>query len=171
MLTELQVEDLSPAAFAAYGQVIAPTPDGQPYGLADAQLDLSQGIPRFYIMHLEHRGLAFSLITRHERCTQCLGSLAVNQPWYLAVAPPSVQPEPEPQSLRAFRITGPCFIKLHIGTWHAGPFFEAATMDFYNLELSDTNVVDHTTYDFQKPAQQPAQQPAQHQAQRFEFVL
>lgn len=159
MLTALPVKPLTPDAFTPYGQVIEPTPDGQPYGGADAQLDLSQGTPRFYIMHLENRGLQFSLITRHNWCTQCLGSLALNQPWYLAVAAPSVQAKPQPQTLQAFRITGPCFIKLNLGTWHAGPFFEAATMDFYNLELSDTNVVDHTTYDFQQ------------QDQYFEFVF
>ncbi|NEO87385.1 MAG: Ureidoglycolate hydrolase [Spirulina sp. SIO3F2] len=160
MLTPLPVQDLSVAAFAPYGQVISPSIDGQAYGEDDAQLDLRQGTPRFYIMHLEHRGRQFSDITRHERCTQCLGSLTIDQPWYLAVAPPSVEPEPDLQALQAFRIIGPCFIKLHVGTWHAGPFFDAATMDFYNLELSDTNVVDHTTYNFE-----------QQQAKRFEFVL
>jgi len=34
-------------------------------------------------------------------------------------------------------------------TWHAGPLFKGTPhMDFYNLELSDTNVVDHNTHDF-----------------------
>ena len=49
---------------------------------------------------------------------------------------------------------------MHVGTWHAGPFFGSgdaaadaadpatATRDFYNLELADTNVVDHTNFDF-----------------------
>jgi ureidoglycolate lyase len=34
-------------------------------------------------------------------------------------------------------------VKLHRGTWHAGPFFEDAEIDFLNLELSDTNETDH----------------------------
>lgn len=39
------------------------------------------------------------------------------------------------------------FIKLHEGTWHAGPLFDAPdTMSFFNLELADTNVVDHNTH-------------------------
>lgn len=39
------------------------------------------------------------------------------------------------------------FIKLHAGTWHAGPLFEGEdSMAFYNLELSDTNVTDHNTH-------------------------
>ncbi len=33
----------------------------------------------------------------------------------------------------------------------AGPLFDAsAHMDFYNLELKDTNVVDHNTHDYSK---------------------
>jgi hypothetical protein len=41
------------------------------------------------------------------------------------------------------------FIKLHEGTWHAGPLFEGEdSMAFYNLELADTNVVDHNTHDY-----------------------
>lgn len=32
----------------------------------------------------------------------------------------------------------------------AGPLFDAETASFYNLELSDTNVVDHNTHDYAK---------------------
>ena len=39
-----------------------------------------------------------------------------------------------------FRVEGSKFLKLNRGTWHAGPLFKADTMDFYNLELSNTNV-------------------------------
>jgi len=39
------------------------------------------------------------------------------------------------------------FVKLHQATWHAGPFFsDGQHMDFYNLELADTNVVDHHSH-------------------------
>ena len=32
---------------------------------------------------------------------------------------------------------------------HTGPlFFESEHMDFYNLELADTNVVDHNNHDY-----------------------
>ena len=48
------------------------------------------------------------------------------------------------------KFLGNCFIKLEVGTWHAGPYFEQDFVDFYNLELSDTNVVDHFTHDFAK---------------------
>ncbi|MEK0188931.1 Ureidoglycolate hydrolase, partial [Microcoleus anatoxicus PTRS2] len=52
--------------------------------------------------------------------------------------------------LAAFQVPGNCFIKLEVGTWHAGPYFEGDFIDFYNLELSDTNIVDHFSYDFVK---------------------
>ena len=62
------------------------------------------------------------------------------------MAPPSGErDQPDLEQIRAFCIPGNCFIKLDVGTWHAGPYFEADTVDFYNLELSDTNLVDHQT--------------------------
>ena len=48
---------------------------------------------------------------------------------------------PEVEEIRVFRFSGPKFVKLHRGTWHAGPLFSGSSiMDFYNLELSNTNV-------------------------------
>lgn len=138
---------ITKSEFQPYGQLILPTPDDKPFDDTDALLQLDQGKPRFYIMRLEFRGKTFSRITRHSLCTQCLGSLGGKE-WYLAVCPPSSQPVPDLESLKAFRIPGNCFVKLEVGTWHAGPYFDSAIVDFYNLELSDTNVVDHFTYNF-----------------------
>ncbi|MEL6327878.1 MAG: ureidoglycolate lyase, partial [Cyanobacteria bacterium J06626_23] len=81
---------------------------------------------------------------RHQACTQCLGALE-GRDWLMAVAPPGGAPMPDPNEIRAFHIPGNCFIKLHVGTWHAGPYFEGDPISFYNLELSDTNIVDHDT--------------------------
>lgn len=50
----------------------------------------------------------------------------------------------------AFQIPGHCFIKLDVGTWHAGPYFDDQFVDFYNLELSDTNINDYEIYNFRK---------------------
>ena len=49
-----------------------------------------------------------------------------------------------------FRVPPGHFLKMHAGCWHAGPLFEPHVefMDFYNLELADTNVVDHNTHVF-----------------------
>ncbi len=140
----LIAEALTPETFQPFGQVISATVDGKPFDEADAQLVLDQGIPRFYIMRLEPNGFTFSRMTQHHRCTQCLGSLASRE-WYLGVAPPSEPEELDPAQIKAFRIPGTCFVKLHVGTWHAGPLFEQDPINFYNLELSDTNVVDHHT--------------------------
>ncbi|KAL9230515.1 hypothetical protein vseg_005854 [Gypsophila vaccaria] len=169
---ELKVKaiEASEESFKEYGQVIEASPDGALFGPRDAQLHLSRGIPRFYIMNLQGRKLKFSTITHHSNVTQCLGSIG-GHTWYLGVAKPSIVNRvnlddlskkivksscghlyvpPNVEEVQVFRITGPKFIKLNVGTWHAGPLFVPEAMDFYNLELSDTNVVDHTTHNFRK---------------------
>ncbi len=139
---------ITPENFRPYGQVILPALDGKAFDAADAQLHLSEGTPRFYIMRLQHRGRQFSRITRHQRCTQCLGSLE-GKSWFIAVAPPAEADCPDPEAIVAFRVPGTCFIKLDLGTWHAGPYFDQEFVDFYNLELSDTNAIDHQTCNLQ----------------------
>lgn len=146
LLQTLPTPLITSESFRPFGQVIVASQDSQPYGPEDAQLQLQNGIPRFYLMRLCHRGRRFHRITRHQQCTQCLGSLA-GQEWLLAVAPPGAGACPLWEDIVAFRIPGNCFIKLHVGTWHAGPYFDQAAIDFYNLELSDTNLVDHETCD------------------------
>ena len=47
---------------------------------------------------------------------------------------------PAVEDVRVFRMEGAVVVKLHRGTWHAGPLFTEPHMDFYNLELADTNV-------------------------------
>ena len=143
-LKSLKADLITPEAFASFGQVILPSADGATYGPEDAQLKLDEGIPCFYIMQLKGRGRQFHAITRHQNCTQCLGSLE-GADWFMGVAPPCEANDPDPDAIRAFRIPGNCFIKLHVGTWHAGPLFEVPLVNFYNLELSDTNVTDHHT--------------------------
>ncbi|HIK46486.1 MAG TPA: ureidoglycolate lyase [Leptolyngbyaceae cyanobacterium M65_K2018_010] len=140
----LTAQPIHPDTFAPFGQVIFPRPDGTPFGPEDAQLQLEAGIPRFYLMTLRGRGTRFRTITRHRRCTQCLGALE-GQDWLLGVAPPGPADQPDPAAIQAFHIPGNCFIKLEVGTWHAGPYFSQATVSFYNLELSDTNLTDHQT--------------------------
>ncbi|XP_061374682.1 uncharacterized protein LOC133316870 [Gastrolobium bilobum] len=163
--------EATPSTFKEYGQVIEASPDGDEFGPHDAQLDLSHGIPRFYIMHLENRPLKFSNITHHASVTQCLGSIG-GHVWYLGVAKSSIvdsnaikddtgkkivqSPSGHPyvppaiEDVQVFKVAGSKFLKLNRGTWHAGPLFKAETMDFYNLELSNTNVIDHTRHNFKK---------------------
>ena len=55
----------------------------------------------------------------------------------------------EPEDVKLFKVPFGQYIKLHAGTWHAGPHFEGPQhMDFYNLELADTNQVDHHNWHF-----------------------
>jgi ureidoglycolate hydrolase len=144
---DLPALPISAAGFAAFGQLIEPSPDGAPVETVDRALDLSGGRPRFYIMALAHRGLTFSRITRHAAATQVLAS-ANGEKWLLAVAPPSPEAAtPDPEAIRAFIIPGGVGVLLSRGTWHAGPYFEPAAMNFFNLELEDTNDTDHDSCD------------------------
>lgn len=148
-LRALVAQPVTAAAFAPFGQLIEATADGAPAGAADHALDLSAGRPRFYIMALEHRPLAISRITRHAQATQVLASVGGGA-WLLAVAPPDAgRAAPDPAHIEAFLIPGDVAVLLARGTWHAGPYFEPPAMSFFNLELEDTNVVDHDTCDLQ----------------------
>jgi len=144
----LPCEPISRASFQPYGDLIEPSDDGGPFGEKDAALDLTAGPPRLYIMSLKSRGLTFEAITRHRKATQCLASMGGNG-WLLAVAPPGdvddPDARPDPDAIKAFSIPGDVAIKLHRGTWHAGPYFQADSVDFLNLELRDTNQADHHT--------------------------
>jgi ureidoglycolate lyase len=142
---EMVLQPIAAAAFAPYGQVIEAAADGVPFGPQDAQLDLSRGTPRFYIMALTRRAPEIRAITRHALVTQCLASVG-GAPWALLVAPPG--DVPDETKLAAFAVPGHVAIKLHVGTWHAGPYFAAPSCDFFNLELADTNENDHRTLGF-----------------------
>jgi len=145
-VVDLKVEPVSAAAFAPFGTLIEKTPDGKMFGAADAQLVLDRGTPRFYILDLKYRELAFHVITRHIAVTQCLASVG-GKPWLIAVAPPddadNPDARPDPAKIRAFRIEGHQAIMLGRSTWHAGPFFGEPGLSFFNLELADTNQNDH----------------------------
>jgi len=143
---DLKIESLDAQAFAPYGTVMPALEDGKEFGPDEAQLELSRGTPRFYVMRLHRRAAAFNQITRHLAVTQCLAA-ADGGSWFIAVAPPddpdNTAATPDLTRLRAFRVPGGVAIMLKRSTWHAGPFFEPATMDFFNLELADTNQADH----------------------------
>ncbi|MGA0572890.1 ureidoglycolate lyase [Variovorax sp. VNK109] len=148
MVSDLHIEPLTPEAFAPFGTVMAALEDGVPFSTSDAQLELSQGIPRFYVMRIPGRGMEVRQITRHVHVTQALASVG-GYDWVMAVAPPYDvdDPEAEPalEDIRAFRIPGNVAVMLRRGTWHAGPLFESQDASFFNLELADTNITDHHT--------------------------
>lgn len=66
----------------------------------------------------------------------------------MAVAKPGIEALKE-EDVHVFKVPFGTFIKMNEGTWHAGPHFAGpAHMDFFNLELADTNQVDHTNHHF-----------------------
>jgi ureidoglycolate hydrolase len=146
----LRPRDLEEKAFAPYGQIIRPRRAGgqfedHPYdpesGNDEAQLSLTAGVPRLWVMHLDGPRLRFSNLARHRRVSQCLGSLQAKD-WFIAVAPPSNPADgaqPDLTRLIAFRVTHDCVVKLNVGTWHAGPLFFHRECLFFNLENLDTN--------------------------------
>lgn len=146
-LTDLPVAPLTAEGFAPFGAVLQALEDGTSFTAQEGQLDLSRGRPRFYVMRLHGRADGVvRRITRHRQVTQVLASVG-GHPWSIAVAPPHglAQDDAEPalQDIRAFRVPGDVALLLARGTWHAGPMFEATEASFFNLELADTNVVDH----------------------------
>lgn len=62
-LKEVKVEVIegTEESFKEYGQVIGPSPDGEEFGLHDAQLDLSRGTPRYIYIYLYLYWLGFVL--------------------------------------------------------------------------------------------------------------
>src|SRR3989440_11831299 len=120
----LEVRDLTPEAFAPYGQIVRPLKTGgqgaetgyDPETSArEAKLVLHNGEPRLWIMHLPHVGLGFSRIARHRRGTQCLGSLG-GQGRLVGVAPPGGpddDAQPLVRGLVAFSVVGGRGVKLH----------------------------------------------------------
>jgi ureidoglycolate hydrolase len=146
----IKLETPAPTAetFAPFGELIVVSPYGKHFGPDDAVLDLSAGQPRFYIMRSPFHGTTFTRMTRHSRVTQCLGARD-NRDWFIALAPPdAARSAPDSGMIRAFHIPGDTAIKLNKGTWHAGPFFTWEWVDFYNLEMVDTNQVDSQSFDF-----------------------
>jgi ureidoglycolate hydrolase len=147
-MNRIAVAELTPKAFAPFGEVGAPLADGG-HAACDVALDLSHGTPRFYIMRLAQRGVVFEVMARHDRVTQCLGGVE-GKPWLIAVAPAGIA-QPGRSDIRAFSIPPGRFIKLGLGTWHAGPYFTEPVRDFYNLELTDTNTADYTVWRLATP--------------------
>ena len=84
-----------------------PLADGA-HGAGDVALDLSHGRPRFYLMRLADRGTEFDQMARHDRVTQCLGTID-GLPWLIAVAPADVR-APRATDISAFRIPADCFV-------------------------------------------------------------
>jgi ureidoglycolate hydrolase len=145
---------LTEGAFAPFGEIIKPRKGGKQFDRGYAydpaaeathvKLTMKNGEPCLRIMQIPHRGLIFTHLARHRRVSQCLGSLQGKE-WFMAVAAPTDfadDAHPQLRDVTAFRIPGDRIIKLHVGTWHAGPHFVHDECLFVNLENEDTNTGD-----------------------------
>ena len=147
-LTSLPLQN---CRFERFGTAIIPVDDMTPHSDVDAQLNFEGTDLRYYVMRLRHRPAVLASMTRHQRATQCLGS-ADAQPWWLAVAASELDPEElSAASVHLVQVLPGEAVKLHQGTWHAGPFFHAPSALYYNLELGDTNLTDHNSHALTAP--------------------
>jgi ureidoglycolate hydrolase len=148
----IRVQVLTDEAFAPYGDIIKPRLSGEQFDRAHSydpskeqthvKLVMTNGVPTLRIMDQRLRGLTFSKMARHRKVSQCLGSLQGKE-WYMAVAAPTNEDShPRLEDITVFRIPGDRIIKLHVGTWHAGPHFKHNECLFLNLENEDTNTRD-----------------------------
>ena len=142
----VHAQELTPAAFEPFGDIIEPRRTGEqfdrsnPYvpgaGHGHVPLVITNGEPVLRIMHQRLRGLRFGKMARHMRVSQCLGAIG-GKDWYLGVAAPGDTVALD--RVAAFHIPGDRIVKLHVGTWHAGPHFTHDEAMFLNLENADTN--------------------------------
>lgn len=150
----VRARELTDEAFAPFGDIIKPRRGGQQFDRTHmyqpereethVRLVLTNGEPVLRIMHLTNRGLVFTKLARHRRVSQCLGALE-GKDWYVGVAAPDAFADvtnPQLDAITAFRIPGDRIIKLHVGTWHAGPHFTHPECLFVNLENAETNTKD-----------------------------
>ena len=138
--------------FAACGTLLLPQDDPARFGSDDAELHFaSDGQPRFYLMRLRRRPPLVAAMTCHHRVSQCLGS-ADAQPWWLAVAAQEAGDTGlNSGSVLLLKMHPGEGIKLHPGTWHAGPYVTKPSALFYNLELRTTNDDDHNCRSLVQP--------------------
>ena len=141
----LQSASLLDPRLPACGTALREVDDMTLPGDQDAQLHFGPGTLRYYVMRIPRRSLRIAAMTRHRKATQCLSS-ADARPFWLLLAPPTIEgPVLDASAAWLLRIDAGEGIKLHLGTWHAGPLFETESASFFNLELSDTNQNDHET--------------------------
>lgn len=142
ILTALRLNECN---FEQFGTAILPVDDMTPHSIGDAELIFNGANLRYYVMRLRRRPAMLGSMTRHTQATQCLSS-ADAQPWWLAVASAKLASEQlDHSTVQLVNVQPGEAVKLHQGTWHAGPFFLTPTALFFNLELSDTNLSDHNS--------------------------
>ena len=147
----LQATSLLDPRLKTCGTGLRETEDMTPPGEESADLRFGPGKLRYFVMRLPRRPLSIAAMTRHLQSTQCLSS-AEGLPFWMLLAPPDTQgPTLNADAAWLLKVMPGEGLKLHIGTWHAGPYFPAKSALFFNLELADTYKNDHETLPLSKP--------------------
>lgn len=116
-------EPLTAAAFAPFGDVLAPPAErGRDYfdgGLGNARAGARPSLSMSRVAPLAQLPLRATMLERHEFSSQSFVPLDVAR-WLVIVAPPAPQGGPDAAKARAF-VAGPGQgITYHVGTWHHG---------------------------------------------------
>lgn len=116
-------EPLNAAAFAPFGDVLAPpTARGRDYfdaGLGNARAGARASLSMSRVAPLAQLPLKATMLERHEFSSQSFVPLDVSR-WLVIVAPAAPGGGPDAAKARAF-VAGPGQgITYHVGTWHHG---------------------------------------------------
>ncbi|HEY8460732.1 MAG TPA: ureidoglycolate lyase, partial [Blastocatellia bacterium] len=104
----LDVQKMTPEAFAPYGEIIG--------ARGQVELDLDGGKASFVAQTVESRPLMFSFLGRHLRTEQVFVPMGGTRS-IIAVAPPCENGSASPniERMAAFLVDGSCAFKLHKG--------------------------------------------------------
>ena len=127
----LDVQKITPEAFAPYGQIIG--------ARGQVELDLDGGKASFVAQTVESRPFLFSFLGRHQRTEQVFVPMGGTRS-IIAVAPPCENGSagPNVERMAAFLVDGSCACNLHRGAWHtsASPLDDCATFMVLDRENS-----------------------------------
>ena len=151
-ILSLSVEAMTPASFAPYGVVLAPTE--QPADrrvMADSPFTCD-GRTTLSTIWQPSGARSFTRLERHFGVTQAFFQLS-GAPSVVCVAAPTAMDDvhavPDPQSVRAFLIDPTQGFSYHIGTWHSLDRFvigaPGATFIILNVAPNPTQIVDYAS--------------------------
>jgi len=136
----LDVQKMTPEAFAPYGEIIG--------ARGQVELDLDGGKASFVAQTVEARPLKFTFLGRHQRTDQVFvpmgGTMSV-----IAVAPPCENGSASPniERMAAFLVDGSCAFKLNRGAWHTSAFPLDECSTFMVLDRENTLEEDYDLRD------------------------
>jgi ureidoglycolate lyase len=136
----LDVQKMTPEAFAPYGEIIG--------ARGQIELDLDGGKASFVAQTVESRPLHFSFLGRHQRTEQVFVPMGGTRS-IIAVAPPCENDSAAPnvERMAAFMVDGSCAFKLYKGAWHTSAFPQDECATFMVLDRENTLEEDYDLRD------------------------